>query len=560
MGRRRPHFPKPSDRLITLTFAALLFVALLAHVAGTAPDDASALSRVLASRLIVALVFVLTFGTLWVSWAAWNPIPVVHDEMAYVLQAQIFARGMWALASPPLPDFWAQPHVLVEPTLAAKYFPGHALLMTPGALIGWPALMPLVLQSTVGALLYVLARRLASGAVAFLAWIIWLTSPMVLYFGPTYFSESTTTACWLAGWYALLQWRQTRQLAWLLALALFTGWDAITRPLTGLAYAIPVGIVVLRDVMVERRWRDFWLACAVGVAVLAILPLWSARTTHDWRVTPLTLYTRMYMPYDVPGFGLDTTPPSHAVTPDLYELNRTYSYMHINHHVSALRSTFMTRARDLSISIWAVSRGVLIVFALLGVLTLDGAAAFAVLSGVWLLVAYLVYGTPPAWTLYYYETVPAFAYLTAAGLAWAASMIGRPRGIPAGRTYHWRSPRWSLALVVATMVLLLPGLTALRTIRGQHVGDRKFLTRFNKLLASIHDPKAVVFVRYATTHNPHVTFVRNVANPGAERIWVVYDRGEAENARFLALAPERKAYLFDERQGLTYVYDPLATH
>ena len=543
--------------MITLTFVAIILAAFLAHLAGGSTRDAGAVSRMLASRAMVAVVFALTFLVLWVSWAAWNPIPVVHDEMAYVLQAQIFARGMWALPSPPLPDFWAQPHVLVEPALAAKYFPGHALMMTPGALLGWPALMPLVLQSTVGALLYVLARRVSSGAVAFLAWIIWLTSPMVLYFGPTYFSESTTTVCWLAGWYALLEWRARRELGWLLAVALFTGWDAITRPLTGLAYAIPVGIVVLRDVIALRRWRDFGLACAVGVLVLGILPLWSAQTTHDWRVTPLALYTRMYMPYDVPGFGLDTTPPAHAVTPDLYQLNRTYSYMHLNHHLSGLASTFITRAYDLSVSIWSVSGRVLMVLAVLGIVTLNGATAFAVLSGAWLLVAYLVYGTPRAWTLYYYEAVPAFAYLTAAGLAWVVSLIGRPRNAIAAPTFHWRSQRWSRALAAAAVVLVLPGLAALLTIRRQHAGDRKDLARFEKLLTSIHDPKAVVFVRYAGMHNPHTTFVRNVADPVTERIWVVYDRGEAENARLLALAPARNAYLFDEEHGRTYAYNPL---
>lgn len=102
----------------------------------------------------------------------------------------------------------------------------------------------------------------------------------------------------------------------------------------------------------------------------------------------------------------------------------------------------------------------------------------------------------------------------------------------------------------------LPGIVALRIIRGQHVSDRKVLARFDKLLKSIPDPKAIVFVRYAATHNPHVTFVRNVANPETQRIWVVYDRGEAENARLLASVPERTAYLFDESHGRTYVYDP----
>src|SRR5258708_39455451 len=54
-----------------------------------------------------------------------------------------------------------------------------------------------------------------------MAWILWLFSPIVLYFGPTYFSEATTTACWLAGWYALLEWRESRRLGWLAAVAFF---------------------------------------------------------------------------------------------------------------------------------------------------------------------------------------------------------------------------------------------------------------------------------------------------------------------------------------------------
>ena len=135
---------------------------------------------------------------------------MVHDEMAYLLQAEIFARGRWALASPPMPEFWEQPHVLVVPMLAAKYFPGHSLVLAVGALLGWPPLMPLVLQATSAVLLFVLGRRLANGGVALLAWVIWLTTPMVLYLGPSYFSEGTTTVCWLAGWFTLLRWREAR--------------------------------------------------------------------------------------------------------------------------------------------------------------------------------------------------------------------------------------------------------------------------------------------------------------------------------------------------------------
>ena len=42
----------------------------------------------------------------------------------------------------------------------------------------------------------------------------------------------------------------------------------------------------------------------------------------------------------------------------------------------------------------------------------------------------------------------------------------------------------------------------------------------------------------------------------AERIWVVYDRGDEENRRLIALAPGRKTFLFDEAQRKMYRYDP----
>jgi hypothetical protein len=545
--------------MLTLTFVAILAVALLAPRSGNpTSDERGALARALDSRAVVAAVFLTTYFVIWYVWAAWNPIPVVHDEMAYVLQSQIFARGKWALPSPPIPAFWEQPHVLVEPTLASKYFPGHSLVMSLGALIGWTPLIPLLLQSTIGALLYVLARRVASGAVAFLAWTLWLFAPITLYFGASFYSEATTTVCWLAGWYALLEWRSTRALRWLLMVAFFTGWCAITRPLTGVAYAIPIGIVVLRDVASGRRWRELALAFAMGVAVLAILPVWSAHATGDWRLTPQTLYTRMYMPYDVPGFGLLTTPPTHSLSPELVHLNQAYSSVHVNHFPSTLPRTFTIRALHLSVSIWGVTSGVLAIFALLGLFTLTGVTAFAVGSAVVLFLTYLLYATPPQWTLYYYESIPAWAYLTAAGMAWAAAQAGRPRGTPTSATFSWGSPRWSRPLVTGALILAVAGMGAVKLMRVQHKEDRTKLARFYALLESIHDPRAVVFVRYAPTHDPHAAFVRNVPNLAEERIWVVYDRGEAENARLLALAPGRKAYLFDEHQKSIYIYDPLA--
>jgi hypothetical protein len=65
-----------------------------------------------------------------------------------------------------------------------------------------------------------------------------------------------------------------------------------------------------------------------------------------------------------------------------------------------------------------------------------------------------------------------------------------------------------------------------------------------------------MFVRHASGHDPHVQWVQNTAHPKTARVWVVYDRGDKENARLLSYAPERVPYLFDEVSGRTYIYEP----
>lgn len=538
--------------MVTLTLVAILLVALLSYRNSDASDQGvGRMASALDSRWILAVVGAVTVAVIWTSWATWHPFPVVHDEMAYVLQSQIFARGRWALPSPAIPEFFEQPHVLVVPSVAEKYFPGHALVLTVGALVGLPALMPLVLQAVIAILLFVLARRVANGGVALLSWILWLTSPIVLYFGASFYSEATTTACWLAGWYALLEWRAQRKLRWLLAVAFFTGWGAITRPLTGLAYAIPLGVVVLSDVYRTRRWRDLSWALVMGVVVLAILPLWSARTTGDWRVTPQTLYTQQYMPYDVPGFGMRRTPPERPLTLEIEHLNQAYSRYHVTHYPSTLLKTLVQRAAALRMDVWGSSGGVMMIFAMLGVFTLTGPTVFAVGSALFLFLVYLLYATPPSWTLYYYETVPALAFLTASGLAWAAALTStRPRRLPGG----WRSPRLTSALVAGALVLCIPGARMLEYLRVERRLERVPQRRFALTVEALPDRRAVIFVRYSPVHDSNVAWVQNSANPAAERVWIVYDRGEQENARLLALSPERVPYLFDEMSHTLFRY------
>ena len=58
--------------------------------------------------------------------------PLIEDEFAYLFQAQTLARGHLSFPSPPLPEFFEVPRTCsITPRSAAKYLPGHALLLAP---------------------------------------------------------------------------------------------------------------------------------------------------------------------------------------------------------------------------------------------------------------------------------------------------------------------------------------------------------------------------------------------------------------------------------------------
>ncbi|HEY4658093.1 MAG TPA: hypothetical protein VIH11_01150, partial [Gemmatimonadaceae bacterium] len=146
---------------------------------------------VVAAALFSALAVFVVWG------ATLDPGPVMHDEWAYWLQADQYAHLKWKAAAPGVPEFFEQFYVLVTPVFAAKYPPGHALAIAPGFVLGLPGLVPLALTGVTGALVFALARRLAGASTALLTWALWLGTFGNLRFRAAYFSELTTSFCWL---------------------------------------------------------------------------------------------------------------------------------------------------------------------------------------------------------------------------------------------------------------------------------------------------------------------------------------------------------------------------
>ena len=109
------------------------------------------------------------------------------------------------------------------------------------------------------------------------------------------------------------------------------------------------------------------------------------------------------------------------------------------------------------------------------------------------------------------------------------------------------------------MVLALPYFA--RVVARTREGKRAAMAgqrTFRETLSKLPGQQAIVFVRYAPSHNPHRSVIANDADLVNARVWLVYDRG-ADNERLLRTAPNRVPYVFDEASGTITSYSAIAT-
>jgi hypothetical protein len=487
-------------------------------------------------RVGTVVVAVISFVVIWYTWDGIKPTPKVHDENSYLLQADIFARLRWTVPSPPIPDFFEQPHVQVEPSVASKYPPGHALVLTPGAMIGWHALMPLLLAGLTAALVFRLAARLTDVWTGLLTWLIWLTAPLILRFQASYFSEVTSAPLILASWWLLLNWREDHRGKWLWWMALAIGWCAITRQLTALAFALPIGIVALRDTVRLRLWRDLAIGVVVGTAVLAILPLWSAKTTGDWRLAPVVKYRQDYMPFDKLGFTADTSAPRRNLSPALQSTFDYFLQARKEQTLAAVPKTAWDRAVQVVIALFQTSRLPLALLALVGLFVCGGVVRFGVASGLVLFVSYLPYPHWAPWTIYYMEAVPVAAALAAIGTAFVVRRIALSEAGARG------------ALAAVTLVIAAFGVPLVQKWKTDHRVRAAFDQAFAAQLKTLPSQHAIVFIQYSRRVAQHVSEVFNYADLESVPVWVVHDLGPARNAELRKMFPDRASFDFEEDQ------------
>jgi hypothetical protein len=440
-------------------------------------------------------------------------------------------------------------HVFVDPAVFAKYPPAHALMLVPGVWLGMPGLMPAVMAGIAGALTFWLARRLSNPWTALLTWLLWTTAPVTLFWAASYLSESTTTVMWLVASAATVLWLDSGKQRHLITAAAAVAWGFDARPLTMLALGAPLGFVIGRKFIETGKWRTAIVPVLVGIVLLSVGPLWNLQTVGDWKINPYSLYSRTYFPFDKPGFGIDPTPPLRPLPPELEAMDAWSREVHASYVPSAVPVAFAQRIQAL-LSWFAVGWRLVICALLIAALPrARGAARFALVASLSLLVAYLAFAHPPGWVVYYVEVLPALHFLAAWNVVRLLSQA-KPEAVNAGPHV---APVVMRSAALAALLVVPFCVTDLARVRTEIDVQSAFHRRAAEAIRRA-PPHSILFVRYSPSHDPHRAVTRNEADLASARSWVVYDRG-ADNTRLLSLAPDRQPYVLDTS---TFQLQPLA--
>jgi hypothetical protein len=529
-------------------WVSLLVVVLVALIARQVPEPrrrrgfAARTLQVLDTGWAPLVIAVLTGAATWYVWGSLTRSAVVHDESAYLLQAELFSKLRFTAPTPPLPKFFEQLYVNLVPAVSSKYPPGTSMLLAPGMRFGVPGLPVVLINAFAGALVFVLARRFCDGVTGLLAWLVWGTSFPVQYFHAMYLSEVPSSLAWLLTWWGVARWSSSGRARDLAIASAGLALCGITRPLTAVALAISVGVVLL--LVARRRTGGVPRLAAREIATLgtaaalaaSVVLVWSWRSTGDPFTTPLSLYTQRYVPFDGLGFGARSADMPPASLPwDQRVTDLSFYEEHRRHTVGTLPTTAIARARTIGHDMWYDWRGGLALVALLGLVGAPSAMWVGLGAVIVQLLVYLLYAHPARWSLYYIEGLPVLAFATALG-------VMRILELGASRK---ASSRARLTVGVALLLALVyPAYVTLRQVRAQIETDHAYYDTFLSLLPPEPD-SAIVFVQYARTHNDGLSLVRNPPDIREARVWTVYDRG-AQNAELLRIAPNRRAFLFDE--------------
>ena len=514
--------------------------------------------------LPAALILVL----LWAGWrlaVLWHtgiPLPMIHDEFSYLLQADIFAHGHLAMPPHPLGRFFESPMELFRPVYASKYPPGQALFLALGQrLFGSPFYGVLI-----GNALMLFTFCLMLYAWVPCRWALAVSAMFGLILSPgTYWTDSYWGGSVAASGGALV----------LLGIGIYR---ARQGPLAGVVFAVGVmllfwtrpyegGVFTLLVLMVFTRelWRKRRASVfAVAVLALALGGVWTCYDNQAVTGNPFRLPYQLHMSqYEVvPVFWFQPLRPEPA-------------YSH-----PRLAALWGTNGAEVSYYEKERPRWQLLGIGLVGALV-----SFKRLS----LTVLLALAVPVAWRdpLFRKMAIVAGVFLLALSVEtyhlehytaplWAA--LALMVAVWAERAWNLRLRRQHVGVALVLLALASPAISfmAYESIKARYFPNLKpdSMNRSSPIywpkrrfalterLSSLDRPQLVI-VRYPSPDWAlHVEWVYNSADIDRQRVVFAHDLGTEQDRALLGYYPDRTAWLltFDRVSGQEHIepYPPAA--
>ena len=240
-------------------------------------------------------------------------IPHGIDEIAYLFQAKVFARGrLWA-PPPPAAEFFHLINLISDRgRWLSQYPPGWPALLTAGVWLGAPWLVNPLLGGLMLGLIYLWARELFGETVARTAGLLALASPYLIMMNSSLMSHTSCAVALLLFLLGFEQGLTRRNPARMLLGTLALGVAVSIRPYTALLVCLPNAIrLALELVRFPRAAIRLALAALIGpVAPLALLFSYNHFTTGDALVFG---YEYLYGKTIALGFGPRQFPYPHTL-------------------------------------------------------------------------------------------------------------------------------------------------------------------------------------------------------------------------------------------------------
>ncbi|MFC2030341.1 glycosyltransferase family 39 protein [Chloroflexota bacterium] len=469
--------------------------------------------------LVCALAFLLTAAA---SEFAFERLPHLEDEVAYLFQARTLALGRLTVPSPSHPDSFWTPFVLDhEGQRFGKYPPGWPAILALGVLAGAPWWVNPLLSAVALYLVCRLGETLYDGRTGLLAAFLGMLSPLFLVLGGSFLSHLASLV-WLLLFSLWFVWTAQGRSRWFaLGSGLALGMAFMTRSLTAIAFALPFLAYSLAQVI--RRRQPHWLhylVVALGAGTVALLlPLYQWSVTGDPLLNPYLLW----WPYDRLGFGsgIGAMPGGHSPY---------YAWINLKQDISRAATDVLG---------WPALSWLPLV---LGLVMRPRQRRDWVLLAPWLclVVAYLFYwiGSPARlWgPRYYFEAFPGLWLLAAIGLLklwdWAASR------------QRWVRPALAAALVLLVAVNLIVNIP--HRYREAHGFYGILRSQFRPIEdAGLHDALVIV---YADRWLEYGALLAGMSPTLDDDVVYVRGSGTEIDAEVIAEFPGRTVYYLSEGQ------------